>query len=83
MTTTAKPPASSSDSNESLSSRYGAASPRSMTKILATLGPSTDAREIIRKLVDSGASMFRLNFSHGSFKDHAQRLGRSARSRRR
>ena len=58
-----------------ISARYGSASPRSMTKILATLGPSTDGAERIRSLVDNGASLFRLNFSHGSFKDHAQRLG--------
>lgn len=75
MATTANPPSNTSEAQRQLSARYGAATPRSMTKVLATLGPSTDAREIIRKLVEAGASMFRLNFSHGSFKDHAQRLG--------
>jgi len=58
-----------------LAERYGTAVRRSMTKILATLGPSTDGRETLQKLVDNGVSLFRLNFSHGSFKDHAQRLG--------
>ncbi|MFZ5958526.1 pyruvate kinase [Pseudomonas knackmussii] len=42
-------------------------------KILATLGPAIKGREDIRALVDAGANLFRLNFSHGEFADHAQR----------
>lgn len=34
-------------------------------KIIATLGPATETEEEIRKLVHSGAKIFRLNFSHG------------------
>ena len=34
-------------------------------KILATIGPSCDSEEMLLKLIDSGASAFRLNFSHG------------------
>ena len=36
------------------------------TKILATLGPSTDTAEKLQALVDAGCDAFRLNFSHGS-----------------
>ena len=36
------------------------------TKIIATLGPSSDSQEIITKLVDAGVNVFRLNMSHGS-----------------
>ncbi|MCL1916375.1 MAG: pyruvate kinase [Desulfovibrionaceae bacterium] len=36
------------------------------TKIIATLGPSSDAPEKMRDLVNSGVSVFRLNFSHGN-----------------
>ncbi len=43
-------------------------------RILATLGPSSSTRERIRALVDAGADVFRLNFSHGSHPDHAERL---------
>ena len=39
-------------------------------KILATLGPSSSSLEIIEKLFISGSDVFRLNFSHGSIKDH-------------
>jgi pyruvate kinase len=45
-----------------------------LTKILATLGPATDTEEVLSKLVDAGARLFRLNFSHGNFEDHKRRL---------
>ena len=45
-----------------------------LTKVLATLGPSTDSIEVLGKLVDAGARLFRLNFSHGNFEDHKKRL---------
>lgn len=43
------------------------------TKILATLGPASDSKDMIRKLVLAGADNFRLNFSHGEHADHAER----------
>lgn len=39
------------------------------TKILATLGPSTNSREAIEKLIVAGANGFRLNFSHGDYEE--------------
>ena len=42
-------------------------------KIVATLGPSSSDETTIRALFDAGVDMFRLNFSHGSHKDHAER----------
>ncbi|MGB6008382.1 pyruvate kinase [Castellaniella sp.] len=42
-------------------------------RILATLGPASSSPEQIRALVDAGANVFRLNFSHGSHEDHAER----------
>ncbi|MDY6407386.1 MAG: pyruvate kinase [Pseudomonadota bacterium] len=36
------------------------------TKIVATLGPATNSPEKINDLMDAGANVFRLNFSHGS-----------------
>lgn len=40
------------------------------TKIVATLGPATNEAEMIRKLFEAGVDVFRLNFSHGTHKDH-------------
>jgi pyruvate kinase len=44
------------------------------TKIVATLGPSTDSEHILRKLFEAGVDVFRLNASHGSHEDHARRI---------
>jgi pyruvate kinase len=43
-------------------------------KIVATLGPSSSTKERILELVQAGANVFRLNFSHGTHEDHASRL---------
>ncbi|MEQ9468374.1 MAG: pyruvate kinase [Ekhidna sp.] len=40
------------------------------TKIVATLGPASNNREVITRLAEAGANVFRLNFSHGSHEDH-------------
>jgi pyruvate kinase len=42
-------------------------------KILATIGPSSDSEEMLLMLIDSGASAFRLNFSHGD-KEYFDRI---------
>jgi len=42
-------------------------------KIVATLGPASSTREIIRSLFEAGADVFRLNFSHGTHEDHRKR----------
>jgi len=41
------------------------------TRILATLGPSTNNVDAIRQLIAAGADAFRLNFSHGTRESHA------------
>jgi pyruvate kinase len=43
-------------------------------KVLATLGPSSSSEETIEALFNAGASVFRLNFSHGTHEDHKQRV---------
>jgi pyruvate kinase len=42
-------------------------------KIIATLGPASSSKEMIRALFDAGADVFRFNFSHGSQEDHKKR----------
>ncbi|TXI29208.1 MAG: pyruvate kinase [Ottowia sp.] len=46
------------------------------TKILATLGPATDAPGALEALVAAGVDAVRINFSHGSRADHAARVDR-------
>jgi pyruvate kinase len=43
------------------------------TKIVATLGPSSDSRESLRALVAAGVDAARLNLSHGTHEEHAER----------
>jgi pyruvate kinase len=45
------------------------------TKIIATLGPATDSKTVLRKMVFAGLDVARLNFSHGKTEDHANRVG--------
>lgn len=46
------------------------------TKIVATIGPASDSPEIIRKMLLAGMNVARLNFSHGNYEDHAERIHR-------
>lgn len=46
----------------------------SNTKIVATLGPTSDSPEIIRQLFEAGVDVFRLNASHGTPEDHVRRI---------
>ena len=44
------------------------------TKIVATLGPSTDSPETMQAIVRAGVDVVRLNFSHGAAADHKHRV---------
>ncbi len=44
---------------------------RRRTKIIATLGPASSSADMLRQLLQAGADVFRLNFSHGTHDDHA------------
>jgi len=46
------------------------------TKIVATIGPASDSPEMIRKMLLAGMNVARLNFSHGNYADHAERIQR-------
>ncbi len=42
-------------------------------KIVATLGPASSSPDMIRRMFEAGVDVFRLNFSHGTQQDHAER----------
>ncbi|MDH4072692.1 MAG: pyruvate kinase [Gammaproteobacteria bacterium] len=44
------------------------------TKIVATLGPTSDDQETLRKMIDAGLDVARLNFSHGGHEDQKARF---------
>ena len=44
------------------------------TKIICTLGPSTDKADVLRELIANGMNVARFNFSHGSYEEHGGRL---------
>lgn len=44
------------------------------TKIVATIGPATSSPEILRELIEAGATTLRLNFSHGTHDDHQRSI---------
>ena len=46
------------------------------TKIICTLGPSTDKGDVLRDLIANGMNVARFNFSHGSYEEHGSRLAK-------
>ncbi len=46
------------------------------TKIVATVGPASNAPETLAKLIEAGVDVFRLNFSHGTHETHRETIAR-------
>ena len=44
------------------------------TKIVATIGPATSSPEVLRAIIEAGATTLRLNFSHGTHADHQRNI---------
>ena len=44
------------------------------TKIVCTIGPASDDREVLRQMIESGMNVARLNFSHGTHQEHRARI---------
>lgn len=44
------------------------------TKIVCTIGPATQSQEMLEKLLEAGMNVMRLNFSHGDFAEHQNKV---------
>ncbi|MGL5947547.1 MAG: pyruvate kinase PykF [Aeromonas sp.] len=44
------------------------------TKIVCTIGPKTESKEMLTKMLEAGMNVMRLNFSHGNFEEHSVRI---------
>lgn len=44
------------------------------TKIVCTIGPASESLEMMKKLIDAGLNVARLNFSHGDYEEHGNRI---------
>ncbi|WP_394748264.1 pyruvate kinase [Spongiimicrobium salis] len=44
------------------------------TKIVATLGPATSKKDVLREMIEAGVDVFRINFSHADYEDVKQRI---------
>ena len=44
------------------------------TKIIATIGPASEKVDILKKMIESGMNVARLNFSHGNYEEHRRRI---------
>ncbi len=47
---------------------------RKKTKIVATLGPATSKKEVLKEMILAGVDVFRINFSHASYDDVTERI---------
>ncbi len=47
---------------------------RKKTKIVATLGPATSTKRVLKAMLEEGANVFRINFSHADYEDVKERV---------
>ena len=46
------------------------------TKIICTIGPSSQDEDMLRKIIEAGMNVARFNFSHGDHEEHGMKLER-------
>ena len=48
--------------------------PMNKTKIVCTIGPASESREVMEQMIRAGLNIARLNFSHGDFASHEKTI---------
>ena len=48
--------------------------PANKTKIICTVGPASDSQEVLEQMIRAGMNVVRLNFSHGDFAGHKEKI---------
>ena len=48
--------------------------PANKTKIVCTIGPASDSQEVLEQMIRAGMNVVRLNFSHGDFSGHKEKI---------
>ena len=48
--------------------------PVKKTKIIATIGPASNTKQVLKRMIRNGMNIARLNFAHGSFESHAKNI---------
>ena len=44
------------------------------TKIVCTIGPASEDEDTLKKMIEGGMNVMRLNFSHGSHEEHGKKI---------
>ena len=51
------------------------------TKLVGTMGPVSESKEVLRQVIEAGLNVVRMNFSHGDHEEHLERVKQRIRNK--